>query len=303
MKRAVDGWAVVGRQKAWAVLHCGVRRLGFLLFTMLLAAVVGGGPARATEHHVYRLGVFPYLPVHKIDRIYGPIAAQFAEDLGRPVMLKTKPTFEKFVEELAKQTYDIVLVHPFFYVEARDKYGYEPLARMKEPLTAAIMVHEGSPAQKLEDLEGMKVGLPPELSAVSELAKTALIDRGLMPGLDVTLEHYRSKSSCLQAVAIGRADGCGLPRFALKQLDPQNELGLRVLYETPPVSGFVFAARASMPEADRINICKSILAWPFTAKGRQILAGGSWTSFVPARDQDYDEIRRYAQRLRTFAQR
>jgi ABC-type phosphate/phosphonate transport system substrate-binding protein len=75
------------------------------------------------------------------------------------------------------------------------------------------------------------------------------------------------------------------------------------MFETHGISSFVFAVHARVPESDRINLCKSILAWPFTAKGRRILAGGRWTRFVPATDADYDEVRHYVSRLRQFVQR
>jgi phosphonate transport system substrate-binding protein len=270
-------------------------------------ALVWHAPARADDQvsppEAYRLGVFPYAPVLAIDRIYGPVAAQFAEDLGRPVHLKTKPTFAKFAEELRKESYDIILVHPFFYVEARDKHRYEPLARLEEPLTAMVMVREEDPFETLADLKGKTIGLPPALAAVTELVKASLIDAGLVPGVDVALEHHRTKPSCLHALALGRAAACGLPRFALAQIDPNNELKLRLMFETEPVSNFLFAAHARVPEADRVDLSKSILAWPFTAKGRKILEGGAWGRFVVARDEDYDEIRRHVRRLQQFAQR
>jgi ABC-type phosphate/phosphonate transport system substrate-binding protein len=104
-------------------------------------------------------------------------------------------------------------------------------------------------------------------------------------------------------VAAGRAAACGLPRFALAQIDPDNAWNLRLLFETEPVSNFLFAAHSRMPESDRIDLGRSILAWPFTAKGRKILAGGAWKRFVRARDQEYDEIRRHVLRLQRFAQR
>jgi phosphonate transport system substrate-binding protein len=251
----------------------------------------------------YRLGVFPYLPVLMIDQVFGPVAAQLAEDLGRPVHLKTKPDFEMFVEELREQSYDIILVHPFFYVEASDEHHYLPLARLEEPLTGVIMVREGDRLETLADLEGKTLALPPALAAVSELFKAALLDAGLVPGVHVSLEHYRSKPSCLQAVAAGRAAACGLPRFALLQIDPNNNLRLRPMFETEAVSNFVFAVHARVPEADRINLGNSILAWPFTAAGRSILAGGAWSRFVPARDQDYDQVRRYRRHLQNLARR
>jgi len=214
------------------------------------------GDDQASPPEAYRLGVFPYVPVLTIDRIYGPVAAQFAEDLGRPVHLKTKPTFDQFVEELRKETYDIILVHPFFYVEARDNHHYEPLARLEEPLTALVMVREGDPFETLADLKGEIIGLPPALAAVTDLIKASLIDAGLVPGVDVALEHHRSKPSCLHALALGRAAACGLPRFALSQIDPNNEMKLRLMFETEPVSNFLFAAHARVPVADRVDLCK-----------------------------------------------
>jgi ABC-type phosphate/phosphonate transport system substrate-binding protein len=267
------------------------------------AQMVEPGVAVPAEPDAYRLGVFPYVPVLTIDRIYGPVAAQLSEDLGRPVVLKTKSTFERFTEEMRNETYDVILVHPFFYIEARDKHHYLPLARLDEPLTAMFMVPEDDPTRTLAELKGRTIGLPPALSAVSELVRTALIKAGLTPGIDVALEHYRSKPSCLQAVAIGLVDVCALPKFALDQIDPTNEFDLRMMFETPPVNSFVFAAHARVPQEDRINLSKSILAWPYTAKGRAILAGGGWTRFVPARDSDYDDVRRYAMQLRKFALR
>jgi ABC-type phosphate/phosphonate transport system substrate-binding protein len=125
----------------------------------------------------------------------------------------------------------------------------------------------------------------------------------MVPGVEVDLEHFRSKRSCLDAVAIGLADACGLPRFALAQIDPDNTRALRSVFESRPINGFVFAVHSRVPEADRINIWKSILAWPFTAKGRKILAGGAWTRFVRAEDADYDEVRLYEWQLRNFARR
>ncbi len=286
-----------------------LRRALLLLVAGLWAFAIMVGQERAAHAgdpapprlDAYRLGVFPYVPVLMIDRIFGPVAVQLAEDLGRPVQLKTKPTFEKFRDELRQATYDIVLVHPFFYVEARDEHDYVPLARLDEPLTAVMMARADARLVSAADLAGKTIALPSALAAVSALVEASLLDAGLLPGVDVHLEHYRSKPSCLRAVAGGRAAACGLARFALTQIDPNNDLKLRLMFETEAVSNFVFAVHPRVPEADRVNLGNSILAWPFTAAGRQILAGGAWSRFVPARDQDYDDVRRHRLRLQKFA--
>ena len=191
----------------------GVARAVKALVALMLAALaLTSGPLRSATadepSYGYRFGVFPYLPVLTIDQVFGPMTVSLAQELERPVYLKTKSTFEKFADELARQTYDIVLVHPFLYIEAAERYGYRPLVRVDNKLTAVIMIDAGQPWRGWHDLAGRVLALPPELSAVSDLVKMLLTDAGLNPDVDVMLRHYGTKMSCLQAVVTGSADAC-----------------------------------------------------------------------------------------------
>jgi ABC-type phosphate/phosphonate transport system substrate-binding protein len=284
-------------------------RLGPVLVVLaclaLLAAPVewawAAGPSGQAAP-VYRLGVFPYVPALTIDRIFGPIATSFAAELGRPVHLKTRSTFEKFAEQLKEQAYDIIFVHPFFYVQAADRYNYLPLARLEGQLTAIVIVREERPWGNWSDLAGKIVATPPPLAAVSELARLALVDAGLVPGVDTTLRHYQTKASCLQAVSIGAADACVLPRFVLPQIDAVGEVKLRVMAETPAINHLVFATHRRMADIDRRKLLALILSWPDNDQGRAILAAGSWPRFVAARDADYAQVRKYHARMPLLAQ-
>jgi phosphonate transport system substrate-binding protein len=232
------------------------RRLAVLALIWLIGGAVPAASALAAEAdpaHGYRFGVFPYLPALTIDRIFGPIAASFATALGRPVHLKTKPTFKRFAYELEHATYDIVFVHPFFYVHAADRQGYLPLARLEGQLSALVLVRSERPWRSWADLEGKTIGAPPALATVSVLTEASLREAGLIPGIDTTLEHYRTKMSCLQAVLAGGLDACVLPRFALAQIGGIGEGQLRVLVETHPVNHLVFAAHPRLPETEREN--------------------------------------------------
>jgi len=231
------------------------------------------------------------------------MAVSFATALGRPVYLKTKPTFERFAAQLRHERYDIVFVHPFFYVDAADRHGYLPLARLEGQLSAVVLVPNDRPWRAWADLAGRTLAMPPHLAAVSELTKVALLDAGLTPGIDVTLEHYRTKVSCLQAVSVGSADACALPRFALSQINEIGDGKLRVMVESRPIKHLVFAVHPRMPEAERAVLRSLITSWPQTEQGRAILAVGSWSGFVAARDADYQEVRDQRGRLKRFSQR
>jgi phosphonate transport system substrate-binding protein len=282
------------------------RRLGVLALVSLICGAAPAGVSLAADAGAangYRLGVFPYLPALTIDRIFGPIATSFAAALGRPVYLKTKSTFESFAGELKRAAYDIVFVHPFFYVGAADRQGYLPLARLEGKLSALVLVRTEQPWQDWADLAGKTISAPPALATVSELTRMALLDAGLTPGTDVVLQHQRTKVSCLQAVLAGSVDACVLPRFVLAQIGQIGEGQLRIMAESHGVNHLVFAVHPRVPENEREDLRSLILSWSSTEQGRAILAVGPWPSFVAATDADYDDVRRYATRIGRLAAR
>ena len=277
-----------------------------LILLACLALLVGPvqrtGAAEAIGSPGYRFGVFPYLPALAIDRIFGPIAASFTAEVGRPVYLRTRSSFEKFSEDLNRQAYDIIFVHPFFYVQASDRSNYLPLARLEGRLSAVAIVRSERPWRAWSDLAGRMVALPPALAAASELATIALVDAGLIPGIHTTLRHYRTKVSCVQAVIVAVADACVLPRFVLPQIKAIGDRKLRIMAESPAVNHLVFAMHPRVPDLDRKKLLGLILSWPDTEQGRAILAAGSWPRFVTAHDADYAQVRNYNARLRILAQ-
>ncbi|MGH6860092.1 MAG: phosphate/phosphite/phosphonate ABC transporter substrate-binding protein [Phyllobacterium sp.] len=200
--RAFERHTPMARHARRSVLAAGLWAAAML--ALFLRTADADDPA-ATRLDAYRLGVFPYVPVLTVDRIFGPVAAQFAEDLGRPVHLKTKSTFGKFAEELRKETYDIILVHPFFYVEARDQHHYVPLARLDEPLTAVVMVRADDPIETLADLKGKTIGVGPLGAQLHQVTVALLLKNGVSPA-DVRFANVGSSADVYRAVVAGVVD-------------------------------------------------------------------------------------------------
>ncbi len=277
-----------------------VWRFGLLL---MIGCLLLPGKASADVENLpkpaYRLGVFPYLPALTIDRLYGPLAESFSLELERLVKLRTKSTFENFADAIEEQSYDILFVHPFFFVDAVDHYGYVPLARLDRPLKAVLVAAEDGGASTLDDLVGGTIGLPPKLAAVSKLIKSALMEKGLRPGLDVGIRHFRNKASCLQAVGTGAVGACGVPAFIFEEIEPAADRSVRIIFEAPPVSHFAFAVHLRVPEDEREQLRDLVLS----------LGDGNVDGFGPSKrfvrigDGDYAGIRAKTTRLKTLAQR
>jgi ABC-type phosphate/phosphonate transport system substrate-binding protein len=270
-----------------------------LILGLLMAPFTAAADEEPAFKPAYRLGIFPYLPALTIDRLYGPLAESMSLQLDRLVRLRTKSTFENFEDAIASESYDILFVHPFFYVDAVDDYGYLPLARLDQQLNAVLVTAENSGARALAHLQGETIGLPPRLAAVSKLIKSALVDEGLRPGLDVGIRHFRNKVSCLQATNVGAVAACGVPAFILAEPDVIEYRPLQIIYEAPPVSHFAFAVHNRVPAEER-----SLLQQLILSLGEDNVDGfGAKERFVLIDEQDYAGIRETTSNLKTLAQR
>ena len=264
---------------------------------LFLALVAWPGYFACAEQPGYQLGVFPHLAAGQLEKVFALVASDFSKATGRPVALKTKPTFEAFTYELDKQTYDIAFVQPFDYVRARDKHGYIPLARRGEPLNGLFVVKPDSPLRTLEDTRGKIIGLPPEVAAVSHLAKMALLQAKINLGKDVRLQHYKVHDTCLQQLLIGEIDVCATAAFPLRFFENEHKIKLKVLAETKTISHSLFIVHPRISEKHRDAILKAILSWPKTESGRQILEKGQLKPFIAVTDAEYDTVREYSRKM------
>lgn len=280
-------------------LRCSSAPASLILFLSLAGWL--GMPAHAKETAArpvaYQLGVFPHLAAGQIENMFAPIAQDFSKALGRPVVLKTKPSFEDFMRELDNQTYDIAFVQPFDYVWAHDRHGYVPLARRGEPLAGLIVVKPESPLRSLAQLKGRKIGMPPEVAAVSHLAKMALLQAGIDPRKDVKVLYYKAHDSCLQQLLIGEIDACSTGAYPLRFFENKWNVNFRILAETQSISHSLFIVHPRVSAKDREIIKKTILSWDKTQAGRLLLERGELKPFVAVTDEEYGEVRKYTRQM------
>jgi ABC-type phosphate/phosphonate transport system substrate-binding protein len=225
------------------------------------------------------------------------MALEFQAALGVQMQLRTKETFEQFHDELIAGSYDIALVHPFLYLDAPAAKGYAAIARIDQDLRALI-VGRGKSVQSLEELRGQTLALPPRGSSVAHLLRLAMLDLGLIEGMDLKLRYFRTKVSCLHAVAAEEAVGCVVPSFLGDQVHAMSEMQLAPIWQSEPIKSLVIAVHPRLPAQSRAALQDCMLAWQRTEPGRALLAHLSWPGVTRATDADYDAIRVLAARLR-----
>ncbi|MDJ0833828.1 MAG: phosphate/phosphite/phosphonate ABC transporter substrate-binding protein [Gammaproteobacteria bacterium] len=272
-----------------------------LRWILLLGCLVSGSikPVVAADGTpAYSFGVFPYLSAVRLEPIYAPVSAQLSNTLGRDVHFRTASEFNRFFEKLRQQQYDIALIQPFWYPPAVDEFGYLPLVRMREPISALIMLPEDSPITTLDDLRGQTIATPPSFAPVVHMARRELTRRGLEPDRDVFLEAFKSIDSCFQQVLIGRAAACISPPFLQPVIEEKMQLRLRVLMRTSSIPGISLVVHPRIPQQDRQQIEQLFLSLNDNETGRDLLQRMRTGGFIRTLDREYDIVRSFVAEIK-----
>jgi phosphonate transport system substrate-binding protein len=246
----------------------------------------------------YVFGVFPYLPTRQIESLYAEVAVLFSKATGRAVVLRSRPDFDAFRQEVAGEAYDIILIQPFDYVRVAASHGYVPLARMvpqgdKEnsgTMNALFVSRADDSINGVEGFKGKVVVMPSKEAAVSVLGRLVLDNAGYEPGQTVEVKYVSNHFSCLQQVVVRKADLCVTAIAPLRLFEERaGTTSLKVVAESPRIPSPLYAVHCRIPPADRVRLKAEILSW--TSGSTPHLNMVDVQYFVPAKDSDYDSVR------------
>jgi len=268
---------------------------GCLLSGFLLAASF---PLYADNARPILFGVFPYLPPARLEQLYAPVAADLSEAIDHPVQLRTRPTFLQFRKELENETYDLIFIQPFAYVETAFPHGYRSISHPSKPLTAEFVTRTDSPVTTLADLNNEVIAAPPIRAAVSLLGNQTLREQQLIPGKNIRIIYQNSHAACLRQVLIRKAVACITAESPLKIFQAQSGVNFRILASSQPIPGSVYAVHDRISDLMRSTLQKRINQWSNTTRGRRLLNGIKMPGFVSSADKDYDSVRRILEQSR-----
>ena len=132
--------------------------------------------------------------------------------------------------------------------------------------------------------------MPPENSAQSHLGRHALLQAGLTPGRDVTIDYRKTHDSCLQQVQRGEAVACITALHTLAMLPKEMSQGLRTVGHTEKIPGVVFMAHKRLPKKMHKQLRAEIIAWKDSESGRKILLSMGLGDFISINPADYQHI-------------
>ncbi len=208
------------------------------------------------------LGAHPFLPIPRLEEVFGPLVEMLAREAGIPVQLRTASSMDRFIANLELGRYDLAVLQGTDYVSVAERIGFVPMVKNTLGIRAVFLVKPESPLIRLADLRGMSVATPPYLSATERLARCELLSVGLHPGRDVERVEVSGHDACLAALAADRVAACATTVTAAEWLGYAG--AFRPIGTSAQISTPLIAAHPRVPEALRNKLTAAMLR-PFAA--------------------------------------
>lgn len=268
-------------------LYLGILCVLFLLSSGHNADAIGGGAA--TKPLIF--GVFPYLPVTRIEKIYTPFARDLEQALQRPVHLRTRNTFEQFRSDVMAGKFDIIYIQPFDYVRVAAKNNYVPLVRRLTQLKAIIVTKKGSTINSLQQLNGKSISMPPEDAAVSLLGNIELRLVNLTKEKDFHVNYEKNHVACMKKVLTKKSAACVTAPAPFDYFNDKSGNQLVKVFESRKISPSLIAVHKRIGIVNAEKVRHYFLNLELYDAGKQRLESIRMKRFVEADDENYDLVR------------
>ncbi len=248
----------------------------------------------------YELPFFGLVPAEDalgMNRAFAPLCQFIGRLLDRQLFLRLGENYEQAIEDLGDGRALLSYQTPSTYVEARLRYGVEPLvvplAKGEPYYHSAVVVRASSGIQSLADLRGKRFAFGDSKSTASKAMPESMLKEAGIGLRDLSLHRFvGSHDNVAKAVLRNDFDGGGLMLSAAEKFTDQ---GLKILATSAKIPQFPLCASPRLSPEEREKIITALIE----LRDPQILGalGSHVTGFAHISDGDYDGVRAMLKRL------
>jgi len=228
--------------------------------------------ANAQTNTALEFGVLPYLPTATLLERYMPLRVYLERHLREPVSIVTAPDYAVFFERTQRREYPFVITasHAARLAELE---GYQPMLRPGWDFYAVLLVKKDSAYQDIKDLRGKTIATPGPYAVVSQIGANWLLQAGLHPGQNVTLQSNPTHTSTMHAVVADAADAALISNRAFVAAKSDLKDRVRSLGQSKESGGpsVVYMAHPALPAKRVAAVKAAILAFLRTQEGKAFL--------------------------------
>lgn len=254
------------------------------------------------------VGLLPGESAPTVMRLNEPLRAYLQDTLHIPVEIVVGANYAATSEALRFGRIDIAYLGPVTYILQSKRAPLEPFARpshagVGSTFQASIIVPAGSAATKLSDLRGGEIAFgDPASTSGTWVPRWQLLAEGLISGRDYTMQVLGAHDAVALAVANRKVAAGGISKPILLRLLKEGKIPadkVRVLQDSPPIPEYMWTFRAGLDPAFKAEIRNAFL----NLKDAAALAVFRAEAFVPAKDSDVDDVRRWVTDIQAVSQK
>lgn len=251
------------------------------------------GVLAQTDHHdgkvntrPLRVGLLPHLSSNMLIKKYQPLLDYLQNNLQRPVVVNTAPSFRAYIDRAAANRYDIYLTAPHFAAFHERQNDHQILTRFSRELYGVFVVRKNSRFKAIRDLKGTTVVTPSPIAAISMLGEVKLMDNGLRINRDVLIKYTKSHTSALVSVADAKTNVAIVGVSAYELMPKKTKEKLRILTKTDTIPHMFFLSSHSVSNSEQEEIKAALLNFANDEMGRLFFADAAFGDIIPATEHD-----------------
>lgn len=272
---------------------------GLLVFLLLgFGACEPQGKSQKQEISVLRIGVVPSESEQKLLARYQSLFVHLADETGVPYEFIPSGSYTDLLDHFHNGRIDLANFGGVTFVKAYKRDNAVPLVMrdIDSEFTSYFLVAAGSSARTLEDIKGATFSFGSRNSTSGHFMPRYFMEQsGIRPEKFFKDIQYSGKHDTTALwVQEGKVEAGVANSRIIKTLFENGTLNkkqIRILWETPPYSNYVWAVHPTMSDALQSKVRDAFLKLdPENPKHRDILKNLDAGSFLPAHISEFSDL-------------
>ena len=245
-------------------------------------------------HYVF--SIHPLQNPQLLHKKFEPLMSYLQAQLpGTAFDLETSSDYADYERKLRAGNADFSLPNPYHAALSRD-WGYRVIAKMgnDELFRGIFIARKDSPIKLPADLKGKVVAYPaPTALAAAMMPQLYLQKAGINVLTDIKNQYVGTHNSSIMNAYLRQSDiSATWPSawLTFAQSNPKEAADLKVLWQTPTLIQNAIVVRNTVPTAVAERVTHLLTTLQDSAQGQQLLKDIDTTSFVVAKNQDFEVV-------------
>ena len=255
---------------------------------------------------ILRVGLLPSQDVARLRERFVPLLDYLAEEIDIEIKLIVATDYGHILQLFRNNQIDLAHFGGFGFVQAYAFYDAEPLV-MREidtRFTSWFLVRSDNPAKNISEMRGGRFAFGSKLSTSGHLMPRHFMKSHQQISPEEFFSELRysgAHDKTVDSIYKGDVDlGVANP-FIVKAMLKDGRLqegALRVIWETPPYSDYVWAVHNNLDKDIKAQLLNAFLALDATnIKHKRILSNLNSSGFLPAGAQDFESLKEISSSL------